>query len=140
MNQYTRYLTVVLAAFQSYGIGIGLQGTGSVVSEPGFFFLIATTITLTGGTMFLMWLGEQITARGIGNGISLIILAGIVAELPSAIAGTLELGRQGALSTGLILAIIVMATAVIAFIVFMERAQRRLLIQYPKRQVGNRMF
>ena len=98
------------------------------------------SITLTGGTMFLMWLGEQITARGIGNGISLIIFAGIVAELPSAIAGTLELGRQGALSTGLILAVIVMAVAVIAFIVFMERAQRRLLIQYPKRQVGNRMF
>ena len=97
-------------------------------------------ITLTGGTMFLMWLGEQITARGIGNGISLIIMAGIVAELPSAIASTLELGRQGALSTGLILLVIVMAVAVIAFIVFMERAQRRLLIQYPKRQVGNKMF
>src|SRR5882757_4371603 len=140
MNQYTRYLTVVLATFQSYGIAVGLEGAGSVVSEPGFFFLVSTTITLTGGTMFLMWLGEQITARGIGNGISLIILAGIVAELPSAIAGTLELGRQGALSTGLILLIIVMAVAVIAFIVFMERAQRRLLIQYPKRQVGNRMF
>jgi preprotein translocase subunit SecY len=140
MNQYTRYLTVVLAAFQAYGIGIGLQGAGNVVSDPGIFFLVSTTITLTGGTMFLMWLGEQITARGIGNGISLIIMAGIVAELPSAIAGTLELGRQGALSTGLILAIVVMAVAVIAFIVFMERAQRRLLIQYPKRQVGNRMF
>ena len=97
-------------------------------------------ITLTGGTMFLMWLGEQITSRGIGNGISLIILSGIVAQLPSAIAGTLELGRQGALSTGLILIVLVMAVAVIAFIVFMERAQRRLLIQYPKRQVGNRMF
>src|ERR1700687_191849 len=140
INQYTRYLTVVLAAFQAYGIGIGLQGTGNVVSDPGFFFLIATTITLTGGTMFLMWLGEQITARGIGNGISLIILSGIVAELPSAIAGTLELGRQGALSTGLILLVIVMVVLVIAFIVFIERAQRRLLIQYPKRQVGNRMF
>jgi len=140
MNQYTRYLTVLLAAFQAYGIGVGLQGTGSVVSSPGIFFLISTTITLTGGTMFLMWLGEQITARGIGNGISLIILSGIVAELPSAIAGTLELGRQGALSTGLILVVIVMVVAVIAFIVFMERAQRRLLIQYPKRQVGNRMF
>ncbi len=100
MNQYTRYLTVLLAAFQSYGIGIGLQGTGSVVSEPGIFFLISTTITLTGGTMFLMWLGEQITSRGIGNGISLIILSGIVAQLPSAVAGTLEFGRQGALSTG----------------------------------------
>jgi preprotein translocase subunit SecY len=131
---------VLLAAFQAYGIGVGLQGTGSVVSSPGIFFLVSTTITLTGGTMFLMWLGEQITARGIGNGISLIILSGIVAELPSAIAGTLELGRQGALSTGLIFVIIIMVVAVIAFIVFMERAQRRLLIQYPKRQVGNRMF
>src|SRR5205807_1987294 len=101
---------------------------------------LSTAITLTGGTMFLMWLGEQITSRGMGNGISLIILSGIVAQLPSALAGTLELGRQGALSTGVILAVIVMAVAVIAFIVFMERAQRRLLIQYPKRQVGNQMF
>ena len=140
MNQYTRYLTVLLAAFQSYGIAIGLEGAANVVSDPGWFFRISTVITLTGGTMFLMWLGEQITARGIGNGISLIILAGIVAELPSAIAGTLELGRQGALSGGLIFAVMVMAIVVIAFIVFMERAQRRLLIQYPKRQVGNRMF
>jgi preprotein translocase subunit SecY len=140
MNQYTRYLTVLLAAFQSYGIAVGLEGAGSVVSDPGWFFRIGTVLTLTGGTMFLMWLGEQITSRGIGNGISLIILSGIVAELPSAIAGTLELGRQGALSTGLILLVLVMAVAVIAFIVFMERAQRRLLIQYPKRQVGNRMF
>jgi preprotein translocase subunit SecY len=140
MNQYTRYLTVGLATVQSYGIAIGLEGTGSVVSHPGIYFLLSTTITLTGGTMFLMWLGEQITSRGIGNGISLIILAGIVAQLPSAIAGTLELGRQGALSTGLILIVMVMVVAVIAFIVFMERAQRRLLIQYPKRQVGNRMF
>src|SRR5215204_5967791 len=140
MNQYTRYLTVVLAAFQSYGIAIGLEGAATVVSDPGWFFRISTVLTLTGGTMFLMWLGEQITARGIGNGISLIIMAGIVAELPSAIAGTLELGRQGALSTGLILIVLVMAVAVICFIVFMERAQRRLLIQYPKRQVGNRMF
>src|SRR6266550_2459934 len=104
------------------------------------FFRLSTAITLTGGTMFLMWLGEQITSHGIGNGISLIILAGIVAELPSALANMLELGRQGALSTGLILVVIVMAVAVIAFIVFMERAQRRLLIQYPKRQVGNKMF
>ena len=143
MNQYTRYLTVVLACFQSYGIAVGLEGAGSVVTDPGWFFRIGTMqqgITLTGGTMFLIWLGEQITSRGIGNGISLIILAGIVAELPSAIVGTLELGRQGALSTGLIVLILVMAVAVIAFIVFMERAQRRLLIQYPKRQVGNRMF
>jgi preprotein translocase subunit SecY len=140
MNQYTRYLTVLLAAVQSYGISVGLEGFGQTVADPGFFFRISTVITLTGGTMFLMWLGEQITSRGIGNGISLIILSGIVAELPAAIAGTLELGRQGALSTGLILVVILMAAAVIAFIVFMERAQRRLLIQYPKRQVGNRMF
>ena len=140
INQYTRYLTVVLAAFQAYGIAVGLEGASRVVSDPGLFFRISTVITLTGGTMFLMWLGEQITQRGIGNGTSLIIMSGIVAQLPSAIAGTLELGRQGALSTGLILIVIVMAAAVITFIVFMERAQRRLLIQYPKRQVGNRMF
>ncbi len=140
INQYTRYLTFALAAAQAYGIALGLEGAGNVISDPGWAFRISAVITLTGGTMFLMWLGEQITARGIGNGISLIILAGIVAELPSAIAGTLELGRQGALSTGLILAVLVMSVAVIAFIVFMERAQRRLLIQYPKRQVGNRMF
>ena len=140
INQYTRYGTVMLAVLQAYGIALGLEGGGNVVSDPGWFFRISTVITLTGGTMFLMWLCEQITARGIGNGISLIIMAGIVAELPSAIAGMLELGRQGALSTGLILIVIVMAVVVIAFIVFMERAQRRLLIQYPKRQVGNRMF
>jgi len=141
INQYTRYLTAVLAAFQAYGIAIGLEGGGgSIVIDPGWFFRISTVITLTGGTMFLMWLGEQITARGIGNGISLIIMAGIVAGIPSAIISTLELGRQGAISTGLILTVVVVATAVIAFIVFMERAQRRLLIQYPKRQIGNQMF
>lgn len=140
INQYTRYLTVVLSVFQAYGISVGLEGAGSVVSDPGWFFRISTVITLTGGTMFLMWLGEQITARGIGNGISLIILAGIVAELPGALVGMFELGRQGALSTGVILLIMVMAVVVIGFIVFMERAQRRLLIQYPKRQIGNRMF
>ncbi|HSR76655.1 MAG TPA: preprotein translocase subunit SecY [Xanthobacteraceae bacterium] len=140
MNQYTRYLTVVLAAFQAYGIAVGLESAGQAVADPGLMFRISTVITLTGGTVFLMWLGEQVTSRGIGNGISLIILSGIVAELPSAIANMLELGRQGALSTGLILIVIVMAVGVIAFIVFMERAQRRLLIQYPKRQVGNRMF
>ncbi|MET0866551.1 MAG: preprotein translocase subunit SecY, partial [Pseudorhodoplanes sp.] len=117
-----------------------LEGASGVISDPGWMFRISTVITLTGGTMFLMWLGEQITSRGIGNGISLIILAGIVAELPSALANMLELGRQGALSTGIILVIIIMAFVVTAFIVFMERAQRRLLIQYPKRQVGNRMF
>jgi preprotein translocase subunit SecY len=140
MNQYTRYLTVVLAAFQAYGIAVGLESAGQAVADPGLFFRISTVITLTGGTVFLMWLGEQVTSRGIGNGISLIILSGIVAQVPSALAGMLELGRQGALSTGLILVVIVMAVGVIAFIVFMERAQRRLLIQYPKRQVGNRMF
>jgi preprotein translocase subunit SecY len=140
MNQYTRYLTVVLAAFQSYGIAVGLEGSGNVVSEPGLTFVISTVITLTGGTIFLMWLGEQVTARGIGNGTSLIIMSGIVAQLPSALAQTLELGRQGAMSGMLILAIAVVAVAVVTFIVFMERAQRRLLIQYPKRQVGNRMF
>jgi preprotein translocase subunit SecY len=140
MNQYTRYLTVALAMVQAYGISIGLEGYGNTVSDPGWFFRISTVITLSGGTIFLMWLGEQITARGIGNGISLIILSGIVAELPTALASTFELGRQGALSTGLILVVLLMAVAVIAFIVFMERAQRRLLIQYPKRQVGNRMF
>jgi len=140
INQYTRYLTAVLAAFQAYGIAIGLEGSGNIVTDPGWFFRISTVITLTGGTIFLMWLGEQITSRGIGNGISLIIMAGIVAGIPNAIVGTLELGRQGALSTGLILTVIVVAVAVIAFIVFMERAQRRLLIQYPKRQIGNQMF
>jgi preprotein translocase subunit SecY len=140
LNQYTRYLTAVLAAFQAYGIAIGLEGSGNIVHDPGWFFRISTVITLTGGTMFLMWLGEQITARGIGNGTSLIIMAGIVANIPQAIASTLELGRQGAISTGLILAVIAVAVLVIAFIVFMERAQRRLLIQYPKRQVGNQMF
>ncbi len=141
INQYTRYLTVFLAAFQAYGIAIGLEGAGGgVVTDPGWFFRISTVITLAGGTMFLMWLGEQVTSRGIGNGVSLIILAGIVAQIPSAIAGMLELGRQGALSTGLIIAVVVMAVVVITFIVFMERAQRRLLIQYPKRQVGQRVF
>ncbi len=144
INQYTRYLTVVLAAFQAYGIAIGLQGSsgpsGSVVVEPGLFFQMSTVITLVGGTMFLMWLGEQITARGVGNGISLIIFAGIVAGLPSAIIGLFELARTGALATPLLLMLLVLMLAVVAAIVFMERAQRRLLIQYPKRQVGNRMF
>ena len=140
INQYTRYGTVVLATLQGYGIAVGLEGAGNVVTDPGLFFRLTTVITLVGGTVFLMWLGEQITARGIGNGISLIIFSGIVAELPSAIAGTFELGRQGALSTPLILGIFVMAIAVVAFIVFMERAQRRLIVQYPKRQMGNRMF
>jgi preprotein translocase subunit SecY len=140
INQYTRYGTVLLGTLQAYGISVGLESGANIVADPGLFFRITTVISLLGGTMFLMWLGEQITARGIGNGISLIIFAGIVASLPNALAGTLELGRTGALSTTLIVAILILACCVIAFIVFMERAQRRLLIQYPKRQVGNRMF
>ena len=140
INQYTRYLTVFLAAFQAYGIAVGLEGQHNVVTDPGWFFRISTVLTLMGGTMFLMWLGEQITSRGIGNGSSLIIFAGIIAAFPSAIANTLELGRQGAISTSLILVVVVMAIAVIAFIVFMERAQRRVLITYPKRQQGNKVY
>jgi preprotein translocase subunit SecY len=140
ITQYTRYGTVLLAAVQAYAIAAGLEGGTNIVTDPGMFFRLSTTITLTGGTIFLMWLGEQITSRGIGNGISLIIFSGIVANLPHAISGTLELGREGALSTFLILAVAVVAIVVIGFIVFVERAQRRLLIQYPKRQVGNRMF
>ncbi len=140
INQYTRYGTVILAALQAYGIAVGVEGmTGSAVINPGIFFRVSAVITLTGGTIFLMWLGEQITARGVGNGISLIIFAGIVAEVPSALAATLELGRTGALSTLFIIVLFAMAVAVIAFIVFMERAQRRILVQYPKRQQGNRM-
>ena len=140
INQYTRYGTVLLAALQAYGIAVGLEGQGGLVVDPGMFFRLSTVITLTGGTVFLMWLGEQITSRGIGNGISLIIFSGIVARLPDGIAGLLEMGRTGQVSTFVILGIIVIAFAVIAFIVLMERAQRRLLIQYPKRQVGNKMF
>jgi preprotein translocase subunit SecY len=138
LNQYTRYLTVVLAIFQAYGIAIGLEGRPGIVSEPGLLFRISTILTLTGGTMFLVWLGEQITSRGVGNGSSLIIFAGIVARLPQAIAQLFELGRQG--STGLVLAVMVMVVVVVAFIVFMERAQRRVPITYPRRQVGNKMY
>jgi preprotein translocase subunit SecY len=144
INQYTRYLTVVLAAFQAYGIAIGLEGSraaaGPVVMDPGWFFRVTTIITLVGGTVFLMWLGEQITQRGVGNGISLIIFAGIVAGLPSALVGLFEMARTGSISTFLLLALVALMLIVVAAIVFMERAQRRLLIQYPKRQVGNRMF
>jgi preprotein translocase subunit SecY len=144
INQYTRYLTVALAAFQAYGIAIGLEGsrasTGSVVIEPGWFFRITTVITLVGGTMFLMWLGEQITSRGVGNGISLIIFAGIVAGLPGALVQLFEMGRTQAISALVLIGLLVLMLAVVVAIVFMERAQRRLLIQYPKRQVGNRMF
>jgi preprotein translocase subunit SecY len=144
INQYTRYGTVFLAAIQAYGIAVGLEGmggvSGSAVLDPGYFFRLTTVITLVGGTIFLMWLGEQITQRGIGNGISLIIFAGIVANLPTAMASTLELGRTGAISTLLILVLIVLIVAVIAFIVYIERSQRRIVVQYPKRQVGNKML
>ncbi len=140
MNQYTRYLAVLFCAIQAYGIAVGLEGSQGVVLNPGWFFRISTVITLVGGTMFLMWLGEQITARGVGNGISLIIFAGIVANLPATIAQTLELARTGAIPGFAGLGMLVLALIVIAVIVFFERAQRRLLIQYPKRQVGNKMF
>jgi len=137
INQYTRYGTVILATLQGYGIAVGLE---SFAIDPGLFFRATTVITLVGGTIFLMWLGEQITARGVGNGISLIIFAGIVAELPAALVGTLELGREGAISPAIILLLMIMVVAIIAFIVFVERAQRRLLVQYPKRQVGQKMY
>ncbi|MGK2285116.1 preprotein translocase subunit SecY [Pedomonas sp. V897] len=145
INQYTRIGTVALTAIQGYSIAIGLESWGatqgiSAVIDPGWFFRITTVITLIGGTLFLMWLGEQITSRGIGNGISLIIMAGIVAALPGAIAQLFELGRTGAMSALTIIIIMVMAVVVVFAIVFMERAQRRILIQYPKRQVGNKMF
>ena len=140
INQYTRYGTVVLATAQAYGIAIGLQAGNNLVTDPGWFFILSTVVTLVGGTMFLMWLGEQITSRGIGNGISLIIFAGIVAGLPAAVGNMLELSRVGSISAFIAIAILVVVIAVFALIVFVERAQRRLLIQYPKRQVGNRMF
>ncbi len=144
LNQYTRYLTVVIATFQSYGIAIGLENMrgsfGAAVVDPGLFFVLSCVISLVGGTMFLMWLGEQITARGIGNGISLIIMAGIVANVPHALGSLLELGRTGALSPVFILMFLTIAVAVVGFVVFLERAQRRIVVQYPKRQVGNRMF
>jgi preprotein translocase subunit SecY len=142
INQYTRYLTVLITVMQAYGIAVGLEAmssNGGVVLEGGWFFRFTTVVTLTGGTMFLMWLGEQITQRGVGNGISLIIFSGIVANLPSAMAGTLELGRTGALSTVFIIGLLIMSVAVVFSIVFMERAQRRIIVQYPKRQQGNRM-
>ena len=143
INQYTRYFTVALAIVQAYGIAIGLEhfgGTGQIVMEPGWFFRIGAVITLTGGTMLLMWIGEQITSRGVGNGISLIIFAGIVAGFPQVIAQTLEQARTGAISPLLALFFFVVAAALVAFIVFMERAQRRLFVTYPKRQVGNKVY
>ncbi len=145
INQYTRYGTLFLCLLQAYGIASGLEGMqspsgSSAVLNPGTFFRFTTVVTLTGGTMFLMWLGEQITQRGIGQGISLIIFAGIVAELPSALASMFELGRKGVMSTSVILLVIAVALGLIALIVFFERAQRRILIQYPKRQMGNKIM
>ncbi len=140
INQYTRYGTVGLAALQAYGIAIGLEHWGNVVIDPGWFFRISAVITLTGGTILLMWLGEQITSRGVGNGISLIIMAGIVARLPTSISQLFESARTGAIDVPIILLILIGFVLLVLLIVFMERAQRRLLVQYPKRQVGNRMF
>ena len=140
MTQYTRYLTVFLAGVQAYGLAASLQNGQGVVIDPGMIFIVTTVITMTGGTIFLMWLGEQITSRGIGNGISLIIFAGIVAQLPRGLLQALELGRTGALSSLVIIGMLIMVVMVFLFIVFMERAQRRLLVQYPKRQQGNRMY
>ncbi len=139
INQYTRYGTVLLATFQAFGLAKSLEA-GGLVGTPGLYFEAATVITLVGGTMFLMWLGEQITARGIGNGISLIIFVGIVAEIPAAIAQFLAQGRSGSISPAVIIAVIVMVVVVIAFVVFMERALRKIHIQYPRRQVGMKVY
>jgi preprotein translocase subunit SecY len=139
INQYTRYGTVLLATFQSYGLAVGLEAE-NMAHDPGWFFRIGVVVTLVGGTMFLMWLGEQITARGIGNGISLIIFTGIVANFPGALARFFTQGRTGALSPAVIIGVIVMGVAVVAFVVFMERALRKIHIQYPKRQVGMKIY
>ena len=143
INQYTRIGTVILTALQGYALAVGLEGAGtgasSVVIDPGMFFRATTVVTLVGGTMFLMWLGEQITARWVGNGISLIIFAGIVAQLPAALASTFELGRTGAFSPAIIISLLLLALGLIYLIVWVERAQRRLIVQYPKQQTGNRM-
>ncbi|MFY0595530.1 MAG: preprotein translocase subunit SecY [Cognatishimia sp.] len=139
INQYTRYGTVFLATLQSYGLAVSLQ-SGDLVTNPGLFFIVSCMVTLVGGTMFLMWLGEQITARGIGNGISLIIFVGIVAELPAALAQFFVSGRSGAISPAVIVGVIVMVVATIAFVVFMERALRKIHIQYPRRQVGMKVY
>ncbi len=144
LRQITRYVTVLIAALQGYGVSIGLESMqttyGNIVIDPGLFFRLTTVVTLVGGTVFLMWLGEQISSRGVGNGISLIITAGILANLPSAFVSTLQLGRTGELSTVFILGIIILILALIFFIVFIEKGQRRLIVQYPKRQVGNKIY
>jgi preprotein translocase subunit SecY len=139
INQYTRYGTVLLATFQAYGLAISLEA-GGLATDPGWYFRAATVITLVGGTMFLMWLGEQITARGVGNGISLIIFVGIIAELPMAFAQFFEQGRSGAISTPVVLGVIAMLIGTLIFVVFMERALRKIHIQYPRRQVGMKIY
>jgi preprotein translocase subunit SecY len=140
ISQLTRYGTVLLATIQGYGLSVGLESSANLVINPGVFFKISTVTTIVAGTMFLMWLGEQITQRGIGNGISLIIFSGIVAEIPRALVTTFELGRTGAISTLLIISIFLLLVMTIMFIVFMERALRKILINYPKRQMGNKVY
>ena len=140
ITQITRYGTVLIACLQGYGVSVGLENAGNLVIEPGMSFRIITTISLVAGTTFLMWLGEQITLRGVGNGISLIIFSGIVAEIPRALASTFELGRTGALSALMIVGIFVLVIFTVLFIVFFERAMRKILVNYPKRQVGNKMY
>ncbi len=143
LNQYTRFGTVFLAAVQAIGLASGVAGftgpNGPAVADPGMMFYVSTVVTIVGGTMFLMWVGEQVTARGVGNGISLIIFTGIVANLPRALAQLFELSRTGAMSAGFLLVLLAVVVGVIVFVVFMERAQRRIIVQYPKRQTGNRM-
>ena len=140
ITQFTRYGTVLLATVQGYGVSVGLENSGNVVLDPGIYFKFSTVITLVAGTIFLMWLGEQITQRGIGNGISLIIFSGIVAEIPRALATTFELGRTGALSAGTIILIFVLILLTVAFIVFIERSVRKILINYPRRQMGTKIY
>ena len=140
ISQLTRYGTVLLATVQGYGLSVGLESSANLVSNPGVFFKISTVTSIVAGTIFLMWLGEQITQRCIGNGISLIIFSGIVAEIPRALVTTFELGRTGAISTIMIISIFILLIATIMFIVFMERALRKILINYPKRQMGNKIY
>ena len=140
ITQITRYGTVLLATVQGYGLAVGLESSANLVINPGSFFKVSTVTTIVAGTIFLMWLGEQITQRGIGNGISLIIFSGIVAEIPRALVTTFELGRTGAISTFMIIALFILLILTIMFIVFMERALRKILINYPKRQMGNKIY
>ena len=140
ITQITRYGTVLIASLQGYGVAVGLENSGNLVLSPGMNFKIMTTISLVAGTTFLMWLGEQITSRGVGNGISLIIFSGIVAEIPRALASTFELGRTGALSAPMIIGIFILIIVTVMFIVFVERAMRKIPINYPKRQMGNKVY